>query len=86
MITSNGTADRDTIKKEEKWKHKNIFLDTGHYFKMMIIKFATFFFLSLIRNNFLYLFRLRMIGPFVNKFNFLYESLESPKDNGINDE
>lgn len=50
MITSNGTADRDTIKKEEKWKHKNIFLDTGHYFKMMIIKFATFF--SLIGNIF----------------------------------
>lgn len=33
MITSNGTADRDTIKKKKKWKHKNIFLDTGHYLK-----------------------------------------------------
>lgn len=35
MITSDGTADRDTIKKEEKWKHKKhiSYLDTGHYLK-----------------------------------------------------
>lgn len=44
MITSNGTADRDTIKKEEKWKHNNIFSFRHRtFFKTIKSKLATFF-------------------------------------------
>lgn len=90
MITSNGTADRDTIKKEEKWKHKKHFLFRHRtLFKMIKNKFATFFHCWTFFLYFLYF--LAFFSQFLPDAHFcffflFFNEVSSEDDNEENDE